>query len=331
MACSNDLSSIVTPVSEFAIELSVSTGAATTGPMPFALQSNALVVMVAAGAVMDFEIRSSYSLVLTVCTPQSKQGFFVISSTPTKLGLSLSVCTQFDHVSQVVELDVTITDVNEPPVFRYPTVAFTAQATGIASGNIGFPLSTIVSDPDINNAAWSRVTFSMLSGTCSSPTSQLRSANATLFDSPFYVKADTGQLSYLPYSLPFSDVLSYWRNPLDLCVIATDGGGSFSGLDVAVLFTDVAASLSVVPTRSEVVHFSYGTSLTNVSVVYNAGSTAGTGWFVDVDSTATWLSVQARTTGLLALQVNSSALWQLGQQTSASSMVIIRTNGEAPR
>lgn len=315
------------PISEFALDLTYSDGSTFGLPVSVPDSTTAFSLAVRPSTLIDYEAQKQYNLKLLVCAPRSVDGYFSVGG---QSFLNPSICRQQPHQEYSVAVTVLVIDVNEPPKFQYPTVAVTSAASGNAVGNIGFALATIVSDPDSggNNPGWADITFTLQSGTCGSPRSQLRSANSSVPDTPFIIKSDSGQVMFSVGGAPFSFVLNTWRNPMDLCVVASNGGGIGSTIGVNVLFTDVAATLELVPSTVEVVHYNFGVSLVNVSVLLNTGSRSDVGWRISNFTTDFgWVFVQSTSSTQFSLGVNSSAVWNGGQRFTAIALIPVTTNG----
>jgi hypothetical protein len=255
--------------------------------------------------VHDFESAPVINATLSVCAPRNADAFNTSS-------LYYSTCLAYSHTLLSVTIELSVLDINEPPVFDVARLNLSSPGVGTVNQAIGFPLSRIASDPD-TAPPFNTLTYSLNSGVCHS------TSTGAL---PVDVQSADGQLFY-----NVSGPLTAWSSPLALCVIITDGGALSASLDVSVYFTDVSMQLSVFPAVLNVTHYTFGVSVHNISVTLYTGTFVHDTWTVRTPPVQ-WVSVFRSSISTLTVVVNSSLL--LHQQLLSDGrvvMIVLETTG----
>jgi hypothetical protein len=190
-----------------------------------------------------------------------------------------------------------VLEVNKPPVIVASHVSFSTPALTSPGVLVGFPLSRLVTDPDVT-VPFNVLAFTLSTGSCGAST-------LPRGQSPLTINTNSGQLfiSSAVASQPMTD----WPSPFDCCVVATDGGGLNASVSVSITFTEVALELSVFPSAVTINHYTLGLSTTNISVSFFAGSHIGVTWAASVASLA-WLNIVQQSNDQITLQFKSTAV-----------------------
>lgn len=255
--------------------------------------------------LLNYETAAIVNVSVTLCAPRSVEAFNSSVTSP----LNFNACKTYLHALLSLTLSIAVVDVNEPPVFDQTYLSLSAPGIGVVNQPIGFPLSSIASDPDVA-PPFNSPTFSLSSGSCGN--------TPVLAALPVAINTDDGQLLYR-----VSGPLNAWPNPLSLCVVVTDGGGLNASADVSLRFTDVDMQLSVFPAVLNVTHYSFGTSTHNVSVNFYAGTYLNESWTVESLSVP-WLQAVQVSARTLSVTTNSTLL-PLSQETRVGGVLLTTT------
>lgn len=220
---------------------------------------------------------------------------------------------------------VSVIDVNEPPVFHTQNITFSTTAIAVPGQSVGVPLSTFVTDPDTASI----LTYSLSSGWCGFPQSQLGPNSAVLPHIPFNVSTSGGFIRFA--AIITATPLSVWRRPVLMCATVIDRGDLSANANITVDILDVAQSLSVYPDRVTVSHFSCGVSHSELSVSYYAGSVFGGRWLAQLsDPTPLWCAINQTAAGV-SVVFNSSRICDLvhtGAFSAGATVLTVKTAGE---
>lgn len=290
-------------------------------PHPFVIElsTSASNYTIAIGPQLDNAAAPSLTLnILT--TPQYVVGASVCEPQSTAAWATNDIILDYEHCamnpSTVARFNITVTlvHVDKPPYFTIPPLNITTSAVGVIGGPIWIPLSTAVVNPDAVYP-YNITSFAVLKGPCSAPSSQ--------YPLPFLISSSTGLLSY-----SVNGTLSAWESPLQLCVVATDGGLLNASLDVTVWLAPVPEQLVVSPASVAVTHYTPGVSLSSVSVLFSPGSHVNVSWVVQLPSPP-WLTTTVNTTSSsIVFAINSSGLAALALVPPAyDAIVSVHTTG----
>lgn len=235
-------------------------------------------------STLNYEVAQGYTFDIVLCEPQSVSGY-VSWGTPVTYGN----CVTSAHSTVSIPVIITVIEVDKPPVFSVSSLNLSAPGVGVANQAIGFPLSSVVTDPDIT-APMNSESYTVWAGACAHVGPRLPS-------SAFGINSLSGQLFY-------SSSVTLPIGILPLCVIVTDGGGLSDSLNVSLTITAVPEQLVVYPSSLNVTHYSFGSSSHTFEVLFSTGTNANVTWTASTSSN--WLSISSSTSSSLNVSLNST-------------------------
>lgn len=246
---------------------------------------------------LNYAVTPVYNITLSVCIPQAIAAFSSVGAP-----VPMAACTASPHAAFAIVLIVTLSPIEKPPFFTIPSLSITTPGVASPGDVIGLPLSLYVTNPN-TVVPWNTLSFSVSGGPCGAAAAS-QTADPSLPTLPFAVFPVNGTLSYT--SVLAQTPLTSWRNPTTACVVATDGGGMTASLNVTVIYSAVAAQLTVYPASLSTTHYCLGTSSATVAVSLFVGTQSELTWGVGSDGG--WLKGVRLSSSLLLVTIDSSSL-----------------------